>query len=265
MSKTAPRLEKVQSLFFHALTNEPSGLANIISPIASLGVNESIDIYRRAYPARLTEALGETFEATWWILGDSDYFDLANRFINKNVSQSYDLSDYGEEFPTFLDSDKISDEIPFISDLARFEWTFKTIFHKPNISTEIAEWNPASTDPERMRFALSPSAMLFSSPYSVYEIWRLRDHDVKAVESVNWQKGEHLIVVKRDSQVFVRHVDPATFSLIDSFANGLTLEEAINELLKKTGSELTPETVQQSFSLISELGVISPVEERREQ
>ena len=35
----------------------------------------ALEVYRRAYVARLTEALGDTYEAVWSVLGDDVFFD----------------------------------------------------------------------------------------------------------------------------------------------------------------------------------------------
>jgi len=260
MSGTNRGLTTTQDEFFKALRDEPSCLAELIHPIAALSAQDCIEVYRRGYRARLTETLGETFEATWWVLGDDDFLSLAGRFTSENVSQTYDLSEYGNEFPEFLSQTPVFEEIPFIADLARFEWVFKTIFHKKNLPSQTVDWHAVSADQSEIRLSLSPSALLVSSQYSVYEIWRRRDQNIGVLESFDWSIEEPLIVYKRDSQVFVKRLDLTTFSLMKGLASGLSLEDAIQRRLEEVGPQLKPEDIQTAFTLIAQLGVFFPVD-----
>ncbi|MFX5734457.1 DNA-binding domain-containing protein, partial [Acinetobacter baumannii] len=84
--------------------------------------------YRRGYRARLTEALGETYEAVWRVLGDEEFFSATRSFIAEEPSRSYNLSDYGQRFPDFL-SARYQQEAGFLGHLAHLEWAFKSCFH----------------------------------------------------------------------------------------------------------------------------------------
>jgi hypothetical protein len=257
MDAVSPRLEQIQGEFFKALRGESSILPDLVDPIGLLSREDCIEVYRRGYMARLTEALGETFEACWWVLGDDDFLSLAQAFISQNISQTYDLSDYGFEFPEFLDRSGACDDIPFVAHLARFEWAFKTIFHKKNLPSETVDWQTASFGQGEARFHLAPSALLFHAPFSVYEIWRRREQKIDELNSVDWSSEENLILFKRDSQVYVKRLDSTTFALMESLASGMNLENSIEKRFAEIGSGLTPETVQSSFTLIAQLGVFS--------
>ena len=93
--------------------------------------NAAVGVYRTGHIVRLTEALGETFEAVWWVAGDEHYFQLAKEFLLAHPSASYNLSDFGISFPNFLDKRQPFSDLPFLADLARFEWLFKEVFHLP--------------------------------------------------------------------------------------------------------------------------------------
>ncbi len=47
-----------------------------IVPGGSLSAKAALDVYRTGHIVRLTEALGETFEAVWWVAGDTHFFRL---------------------------------------------------------------------------------------------------------------------------------------------------------------------------------------------
>lgn len=249
MSKS--QLSILQREFFKALKREESKISSQISPIGKLSESECVEIYANGYAARLVEALGETFEATWWSLGDDDFFALAKAYVTQNISQSFDLSDYGEGFPEFLEQHRSKHEIDFASDLARFEWSFKCIFHKPNLVQRhdlFSRLQPDGSD----KLVLSQSARLFESLFSVYEIWKRRGHSASEMAEIDWSNPERLLLYRRDSKVFVHSFGEPEFVLLKELASGKTIAEAIT--IASDRVHLSPEQVQSTFSQIGSLG-----------
>ena len=254
-----PQLKVLQEAFYQALRREKNDLSLMISPIGNLSESACIDIYANGYSARLVEALGETFEATWWTLGDDTFFALSKEYVSKNVSHSYDLSDYGDRFPEFLEQKIADHEIDFVADLARFEWSFKDIFHKPNLVPTpdlLSRLQQDGSDSLR----LSSSAKLFESPFSVYEIWKRRGQAAEAMAGIDWKKSDHLLLYRHQSKVFVHSFDAPEFLLVRELAAEKPIADSLS--IASNGICLSPEQVQATFAQIGSLGVFS-VKERR--
>lgn len=256
MSIKNQQLNEIQEDFLTAIRGEPSSFNNSVEPISTLSAENCIDIYARGYVARLTDTLGETFEATWWILGDEDFFELARQYIKKNPSKFFDLSEYGAGFPDFLASFKQAEEISFLHDLAKFEWTFKEIFHKRNMSTSVVDWSKSMSRGENAKFTLSSSVSLISSLFSTYEIWKVRSQPIENFGNMDWSKPEFLLVFKQNSQVFVHSLKPEEFLVVKQLAEGQTLGAAIEALVVEY-KDVTPEQIQDVFLTISGLGVLT--------
>ncbi len=129
-------LKQYQQLFSQAAhradhESPPSRLVASITPGGSLLSADSLDVYRHGFIVRLTESLGDIYEAVWWVTGDEEFFRLAKMFILSKPSHAYNLSSYGHEFPEFLRIERPLPDLPFLPDLAQFEWLFKDIFHTP--------------------------------------------------------------------------------------------------------------------------------------
>ncbi|HEX4924641.1 MAG TPA: DNA-binding domain-containing protein, partial [Bdellovibrionales bacterium] len=147
----------------------PEELVARLKPGGRLTLRAALGVYSGGYVARLTEALGETFEAVWWVLGDREFFALAKAFIAGNDSRTYNLSSYGEAFPAYL-RHAGPPSAPFLHDLARFEWLFRESFNEPP---------PAPFDHAELHLLhersdvvlkFQKNVRLFSAPYSVYPI-----------------------------------------------------------------------------------------------
>ncbi len=252
-------LNQFQQLFSEAslrgegLAIEPR-LTNAVAPGGSLTSDAAIDVYRTGHIARLTEALGETFEAVWWVAGDEYYFQLAKEFLFKQGSQSYNLSDFGEFFPDYLEERQPFSDLPFLADLARFEWLFKEIFHSPPHTALTPEDFQNHQLSGNLRLSFAPSVRLFHSPYSVYEIWKMRGTDQSSLPEEDWNHPQWLLCYKHQQQVYVKHLTEPDYLLLQALLNGANIEEALVHTLE-TFSDLTPSTVSDLFQVIHQTGI----------
>ena len=183
-----------------------SRLVAAIIPGGSLSSHDSLEIHRSGYIVRLTEALGEIYEAVWWVAGDEDFFRLAKMFILSNPSHTYNLSSYGQEFSKFLQKERPFPDLLFLPDLARFEWMFKNIFHTPQHEPVSPEAIQAITQQGNIRFQFGPSVQIFSAPYAVYNIWKLRGTCQNTIPPDDWNHDQHLLLYKRNDQIFVNRI-----------------------------------------------------------
>lgn len=225
---SAGPLKALQRRFVRSVTFLPD--ADLIAGVTgggTLTAAEAVDVYRRGYPARLTEALGETFEACWRVLGDEDFFAACRDFIARTPSQSHNLSDYGAAFPEFLESRPESDAAAFLGDLARYEWTFKELFHeKPHASLSAqalaAKVRPNST----LRFG--GAVRLSTFRHRVHGIWKRDRADETPLEDAEWTGSERLVLYKKEgNSIFVRELTAPEHAALSGLAAGRPLDEAL--------------------------------------
>ncbi len=136
----------------------------------SLKKHEAIEVYASGYSARLFEALGETYETVWKVLGDEDFHSLCLAYIERHPSKSRNLSDYGENFSEFIKS-QLPKEVAgrLLVDLARFEWVFKDCFHSPYESSAVIP-DLRNTEPDSLKFSVMRSLMVIRLDYPVYRL-----------------------------------------------------------------------------------------------
>ena len=95
-------------------------------PIEGKSPTEALEIYRINHFSSLYETLKDTYEAIYKLLEEDLFSKIANNYIFKFPSKSFNLSDYGEFFPSFL-NEMNSLDIPFLIDLAKLEWNIKEV------------------------------------------------------------------------------------------------------------------------------------------
>lgn len=243
-------LKKFQEDFVEKIAHKkfPKTLSGIIVPSLKMRNKEkAISVYESGYKARLTEALGETFEACWWALGDNNFFEVCYDFISCHNSLVYNLSNYGQEFPEFLRRHKLSQEIPFIFNLAYFEWSFKNLFHKeqhkPISREELAQLSHIVD----FKVVLSKAIFIFESDFSIYEIWKqrkLKNPDRK----LNISKPVKLLLYKKNSLIYVDEVSKKEISLLKNFQQGFSLGEALNKINLVISAEELSEVFQKMMA-----------------
>ena len=166
-------LRDIQSSFSRMICNQQNEAEFIesIVPGGSLSKEEAIDVYKRAYKARFTDVLGETFESVWWVLGDAHFFEIAHEYIYTHREFVYNLSEYGKTFPEFLSKNPVLKTYPFLSDLTSFEWTFKELFHEEDAGGINPENMMDSALDGSIILRFKKAYRLFSSDYDVVSIW----------------------------------------------------------------------------------------------
>jgi hypothetical protein len=231
-------------------------LLDEIIPGGSLSSDAALEVYRTGHIVRLTEALGETFEAVWWVAGDDDYFRLAKEFLLAHSSSSYNLSDFGKHFPDFLDKRQPFSDLPFIADLARFEWVFKEVFHLPphkSLTPDHFQQHPLSGN---LRLSFGPSVRLFRSPYSVYEVWKLRGTIQTSLPEATWKQPQYLLCYKQNQQVYIKHLNQPEYQLLEFLLSGSSIDEALSETLQ-FHPDLGEATVTNLFATLTQTGILT--------
>jgi hypothetical protein len=222
------RLERLQRGFVRSATfaADPDFAASVAGG-GKLSAAGAVEVYRRGYPARLTEALGETFEACWRVMGDADFLAACAEYVARTPSRSYNLSDYGETFPDFLALRADETAAPFLGDLARFEWAFKELFHAaPRPGAAPAELASAARPDAALR--LAGPVVLLSLAHRVYGLWKRDRADETPLSRADWEGAQRLALYKSGGNpVFVRELSAPEHAALSALAAGRTVEDAL--------------------------------------
>ncbi len=99
----------------------------------ALSAEQRLDIYRRAYWARLVNALRALFPQVVAVLGDERFAQLASRSVNAHPTSEWAVEETGRAFVAYLDS---VDDDPGkrVSGLSRLEWAMWEVFVAPDVA-----------------------------------------------------------------------------------------------------------------------------------
>lgn len=118
----------------------PEDIERVIRRSQALTATERLEIYNRAYFARLLECLREEYPVLTAALGDDLFDEFALGYLQQHPSTSYTLADLGAKLPEYLAATRPgaaentdADWPAFMIDLARLERTVSEVFDGPGI------------------------------------------------------------------------------------------------------------------------------------
>lgn len=260
---TIRSLKEFQRRFVHSISTpegppSPSTILDRIVPGGTLTPQAALGVYQTGYRVRLTEALGETFEGVWWVIGDTHFFRLAKDYLALHPSSFYNLSDFGEAFPDFLEHARPFADLPFLSDLARFEWIFKEVFHSAPHQPLSPEYLQHTDLSGATRLTFGASLRLFSSPYSVYEIWKLRTTPQAPLSQDMWTSPQCLLAYQHQQQVYVQRLSPSEHAIFHYLIDGASIGEALQHAVLQY-PDLSPHMISNLFALVTKTGLLTGI------
>jgi hypothetical protein len=129
------------------------------------GVVKRYNVYRNNVTVSLIDALAAVYPAVQRITG-VDFFRAMARFhVRATPPVSPLLSEYGRDFPAFIESYEYAGEMPWLADTARIERAWLDAYHAEDRSALSAE-ALAAVDPAvlaEVRFEAHPAARIVRS------------------------------------------------------------------------------------------------------
>lgn len=233
-----------------------------ITPAGQLTNGASaLRIHQRGYVCRLTEALGETYEAVWSVVGDESFFELSEGYIKSHRSSSYNLNDYGRHFAEFIEGTSHMVDFPFLADLARFELAFFDAFHSPEHQPlKPSDLVQIGTHPYSiLTFGPSVTFLHFSS--SVYEIWKLRKQRERKVPQ--FLGPQFLAVYKKNGLIFVDQISEREFNMLFALRSGVSPGDYLDDA--SYPHDLKAADVSAIFYFLTSAGLICAIDRRSGQ
>jgi hypothetical protein len=110
-----------------------SDAARILTAGPRLGALDRLEVYRRAYHARLIECLADDYPALEGALGQDAFVALCRAYIDRHPSAGPNLNSFGRHMAAFCRAATATrKENAFAADLASLEWAIVEVIHAPS-------------------------------------------------------------------------------------------------------------------------------------
>lgn len=217
---------------------------------------QRLKVYADGYPARLHEALAESFPAVEHVVGQGAFSGLVHRYVAAVSLHSYNLNDAGAALPDFMRHDPLTTQLPFLPGLAQLEWCVARAFHArdaaPIDPASLASWD--LNDWERAVFRFQPSVALVSSDWPIREIWEHRETPIEQMDIDVSNRPERVLVCRASFEVRCVSLEAPEARVFAGLLAGQTLGAVAAQLAGDGGN---PAAVSTWFARWMELGTIT--------
>lgn len=194
-----------------------------------------LTIYHRGVSIGFREALGGVYQVVKKLVGEEFFNHVAEQYSRKHPSCTGNVHDFGQAFPQFLATFPGLESLPYLPDVARFEWLYHAVFHSP--MGEMLNIERLSQVPESMyqqlNLLLSPACHLFSSVFPVLRIWQVNQDSYTGDESISLEEdGVQLAIVREGKHIVFHALVPAAFAMLEAISKGVKFDQACEVALK---------------------------------
>jgi hypothetical protein len=213
-----PSLRELQAEFLRGMRGD-AGAADLsaegvfLEPPAATSAAR-FDVYREGYELRLAGVIENDYPAVARILGEGPFRNLIHRYLGRFPPHSHDVGRCGDHLARHLENDPLSENLPFLPELARFEAALSAGVVardvRPLARVEIAALGEALLE---RPLDWAPGAAFLRSRWPLGDLWNLRDQADEDIELQVEGRPTDLVVFRHGLRVLWREVsnDEAAF------------------------------------------------------
>ena len=202
----------------YLLTGESAQLAPAIVADA-FDAAERLAIYRNNFLISLCEALRANFPVTLQLVGGDFFEQAARRFVLAHPPQRPCLFEYGAGFPDYLRGLPQLNSLPYVAEMARFEFARIAAYNAPteqHVSPEML----AALPPDRLKafpIRRARHAQIVTVHAPVLELWTAHQKPDPDLSGIDMTRRPHALLVCRPERMLtVRELDPSTAQFLSA-------------------------------------------------
>jgi uncharacterized protein (UPF0276 family) len=188
-----------------------------------------LSLYRGNQFTTWEKVLSDAYPVMQMLVGEEFFGGLSRAFGIAVPSSSPDLNEFGAGFADFLANFPHVADYPYFTDMARLEWAL----HRAHYA-ESAQHVPASAviglPPEifaSARLKFHPANKLFTSQWSVVQIWRGHQADDEACLPERVDEASQALILRPHWKASVLPLAPASYAALAHLADGGELGAAL--------------------------------------
>jgi hypothetical protein len=192
-----------------------------------------LSVYRNNVFFGLTSALADLYSVVKQLVGEEFFSALAKRYIRLHPPEQAAMVFFGQDFPDFVAQDKACQDLPYLSDVARFELAKHRAYHAADAKSLTPQWLQQIEIEKLMTSVLElhPSLQILDSKWASRSIWQAHQAETPKFEGIDIHIAEQSVLVRPSYEVFVCRADAALLMLLQAIAQGVDLRKAIDQTL----------------------------------
>ncbi len=252
------QLNEIQSQFKDMILGDYDDVLSIkdftkLFDTNEIGLDVRLHIYRDNVLKKLAKVLEITYPTIHSLVGDEFFHHIAMLYACKYPPREGCVNLYGEEFSKFISEIKQTENLPYLYDVALYDWCFNAAFYAVN-DEAIDQKTLKSISPEelpKIQFIFRSSVHLIESNYPLTSIREFCDpENEQREENLDINKGgEKLLVYRPDLEIQVVSLKNDEFHMLQCLQNKNTIERSLEKVMPSYPEFNFQEFLQKTFDL----------------
>lgn len=196
-------------------------------------LDERLKIYRSNIIGSLGDVMKANFPLIETLVGEEFFEAAARHFVIHNPPQGGCLNHYGEGFSDFLTAFEPAQALPYLPDVARFEWAKQEAYYAaddfPLTADELSSIAPEELGDTTLK--LRDNIRLITSRYPLLAIDRFCKQNNQDGTLDLDQGGLKLMVSRPALKIEVLELDDVSFEMLLQLMHGVPLGQAVEHVL----------------------------------
>lgn len=222
-------LRELQKQFKQSVLEENNHLLQDMVKANGLDAYRRLQVYRNNYFVSLTEALERIYPCIKTLVGERFFTSAAKAYIRNHPSRSGDISQFGQYFSSFLAEFPPAKTIPYLPEMAEFEWACHCAFYEKAIEAQCLQKLEQIAEQQygQMILTLAPSCHLLSFQYPILRIWQFCQASSDSDEPLHIDNDiEYILVIQKQKNVHFENLSQGEYHLLSAFKKDKPLDEA---------------------------------------
>jgi len=223
--------------FASALINPERATPAVVSGPKGKAAAKRYNVYRNNVTVSLIDALAAVYPAVQRITGVDFFRAMARSHIRATPPCSPLLSEYGRDFPAFIERYEYASSMPWLADAARIERAWLDAYHAADAEPlQLAAL--AAVPQEKLAdlvFITHPATRIVRSRFSAVTIVA-SNRGNEPVGRIDASIPEDALITRPDLEVMLRRLPPGGATFIESLMSGRSLGEAAASALEISSS-----------------------------
>jgi len=235
-------LHELQHRFMDYLLAESTAVVNDIESTSMLGAEDRLDIYASAYKLRLKEAITTDYDKLASYLGDEQFDQLMERYIDQYPSHADSLRYFSVNLPELVRDEAPFNQVKELYEIALIERAFANSFDAKDL--QFATLDELASLPAEawatLQFSFQESVQILHLKYNSFPIWKALSDEGKPPKSERTGLTEWVLWRRSNLVSHYRVLSKAESLLIDLAIKGESFPVMCERLLDFFSEEETP-------------------------
>jgi len=201
------------------------------------------EVYRFGVEAKAVRALEQGYPTVRALVGAAAFDELALDYFRMIRKQTGDWSDFGWGFPSWIISHRISDHVPYLSDVARLDNQVARIERSQYEEVNVDSFAVIGEDLASCSLILNKGLQFFRSMYPVVSIWEAHKSETpkdtlsfaQAKRMIARGRGQNALIYRAGWKGMAELIPEKDLLLLESVRNQRSIAEVFGEdVLKDT-------------------------------